>query len=225
MTIRPFVEQLYKKQVEELVSCESFKALESGRAKADDYDSFIANVIQTHLTSPQFLAFLFSIAPPAARSRIRHNMLEELGLEEEDGQSHPDMLRTLAESAGIHNRLPELEKLADDDLREAATRSLVYGTLKALGVSAMIEINAFEHMLSRVSSRMATFLEQHRSLPIEQLQWFTHHSEVDIQHAEQGFQSIDDFVEYYELQDHAETIAKKTLHENVFTKRYFGHDA
>ena len=86
----------------------------------------------------------------------------------------------------------------------------------------MIKVNAFEYMLSRVSSRIAQFLEQHRGLPMEKLEWLTHHSEVDIQHAEEGFQSIDDWVEYYELQGTAETIAEMALRENPFIESYFG---
>jgi len=223
MSIRAFVEHIYQEQIDALTTCNEFVAIEVGSASKGAYDAFLAGVIRTHLTSPQYLGFLFSVAPPAAKERIKHNMLEELGYEEEGGESHPDLLRKLAKGAGMEAQLPELERQAQDNLREAASGRLMYGTLKEAGLSAMVEINAFEYMLSRVASRVARALEAYRGLSADALLWFTHHSEVDIQHAEEGFQSIDDFVEYYEFtEDDAQTIVEMTLRENAFIKRYFG---
>ena len=109
MSIRPFVQHLYDQQIKELTACPEYIALEHGSASSEEYDLFITNVIRAHMASPQFLAFLFSIAPPAAQERLKHNMFEELGLEEEDGESHPDLLRSLAKGVGVDNQLPELE--------------------------------------------------------------------------------------------------------------------
>ncbi len=58
------------------------------------------------------------------------------------------------------------------------------------------------------------------------LEWFTHHSEVDIRHAEQGLDDLDLFVGYYGVtHEDAITIVEMALRENVFIKRYFGEQA
>ena len=77
-----------------------------------------------------------------------------------------------------------LEAQADEDLRRIVVDPLLYGTLREVGLAALTEIVAFEYMLSRVSGRIARALAQHRGLPAPALEWFTHHSEVDIRHAE-----------------------------------------
>ena len=61
-----------------------------------------------------------------------------------------------------------------------------------------------------------------RYLPAGALEWFTHHSEVDILHAEQGLTDLEAYVRYHELgDDEALTIVEMTLRENVFSRRYF----
>ena len=175
------------------------------------------------MRSPQILAFLFSVAPPAAVEHVKHNMLEELGLDEE-GIAHPNLLVQLAEGAGfVEPRRKELELLAQDELRRLASEPLLYGTVRELGLSALLETVAFEWMLSRLASTMARFLEQYRKLPKPYLEWFTHHSELDIRHAEEGLDSIVEYARYYELDSsHFASILELTFRENVFIKRYFG---
>jgi pyrroloquinoline quinone (PQQ) biosynthesis protein C len=81
-------------------------------------------------------------------------------------------------------------------------------------------------MLSRTSGRIATALATHRGLSDGTLAWFTHHSEVDIRHAEQGLDDLEHYIRYYELaDDDAMTIVELALRENVFIKRYFGEQA
>ena len=99
---------------------------------------------------------------------------------------------------------------------------LLYGTLRDVGLAALVEIVAFEFMLSRVSGRVARALATHRGLGPAALTWFTHHSEVDVRHAEQGFTSLEAYIRYYELADEAAlTIIELTLRDNVFARRYF----
>jgi hypothetical protein len=226
MGVREVTEAIYQQHVAALVACEPFRAVEEGTAGAADFDRFIANVIRTHLASPRYLAFLYSVAPPAAAPRLLHNLLEELGREEADGTSHPDLLRALAHGAGLGGRLPELARDADDRIRDMAASRLLYGTLKEAGLSALAEVNAFEYMLSRVASRIARALARHRGLDDDALRWFTHHAEVDLAHAEQGFLSMDDFVAHYGFtDDDATTIIEMTMRENAFIRRYFGEVA
>jgi hypothetical protein len=223
MNIRAKVEAEYTKQTDALSSCESFQALETGRAASKDYEDFIANVCKTHLRSPQILAFLFSVAPPAAVEHIKHNMLEELGLDEE-GTPHPSLLLTLAEGAGFtETRRKKLEVLAQEELRRIASEPLLYSTVREVGLSALLETVSFEWMLSRLAGRMARLLERHHKLPKDRLEWFTHHSELDIRHAEEGLDSIVEYARYYEFDSsHFDSILELTFRENVFIKRYFG---
>ena len=226
MPTRSRIEALYAKQVADFSGCREFQALESGRATREAYDHFIGNVVRAHLRSPQLLAFVYSLAPPVAAQNLLHNMLEELGIEEEDGTAHPSLLRELAVGAGLEARIPELERLADADIRRIVTDPILYGTLRDVGLAALAEIVSFEYMLSRVSSRIAKALSLHRGLSADTLQWFTHHSEVDVRHAEQGLDDLESYIRYYEFaDDDAFTIVEMALRENVFIKRYFGEMA
>lgn len=221
-TLRSTIEALFAHQIESLTASDAFQALENGSAAPDQYDAFIGNVVRAHLRSPQLLAFLYSLAPPAVASDLQHNLLEELGLDEALGRPHPDLLRDLLVSAGLGCRLPLLEAHADEDLRRIVVDPLLYGSLREVALAALTEIIAFEYMLSRVSGRIARALGAHRGLPAPALEWFTHHSEVDIRHAEQGLAALEAYVRYYEFaSDEALTIVEMTLRENVFARRYF----
>ncbi len=226
MTLRDRIEALYAGQVAELTAHPEFQALESGRASREAYDRFIAGVVRAHLLSPQLLAFLYALAPPAAADALRHNMLEELGIDEATGIAHPALLRQVAIGAGLAHRLPALEAAAAADLRQIVVDPILYGSLKEVGLAALAEITAFEYMLSRVASRIARALARHRGLAPGALEWFTHHSEVDIRHAEEGLANLEAYIRYYEFAEaDALTIVEMALRENVFVKRYFAAPA
>jgi hypothetical protein len=218
MAIREHVEHLYQEHVAELLACPEFQALESGRATPPAYEQFIGNVVRTHLRASQLIAFLYALAPPEAAESRLENLLEEL--------HHPGLLRQFAAGAGLGDRLPELEARASDDLRRVVADPLLYGSLKELGLAALTEIVAFEYMLSRIAGRVATALATHRGLSARTLMWWTEHSEVDRQHAEEGLDDLETYVRYYEIdpQD-AELIVDLALRENVFVKRYLGERA
>jgi len=222
MSLLSEIEAFFAKHVTAFTDCADFQALESGQAAQEDYTRFIRNVVRSHLKSPQLLAFLFALAPPDVAENLLHNMLEELGIEEELGVAHPSLLKQLAVGAGLDHRLLELEALAAADLRQMIVDPLLYSTLKEVGLAALCEITAFEFMLSRVASRIARALAVHRGLSPATLEWFTHHSEVDIQHAEQGLNNLEAYIRYYEFSaEDALTILEMSLRENVFIKRYF----
>jgi pyrroloquinoline quinone (PQQ) biosynthesis protein C len=221
-TLRSTIETTFARQVESLTASAEFQALEDGTAAPGQYDAFIENVTRAHLRSPQLLAFLYALAPPAAAGDLQHNLLEELGLDEDSGRPHPDLLGDLLRGAGLGCRLAALEAQADEDLRRIVVDPLLYGSLREVGLAALTEIVAFEYMLSRVSGRIARALAEHRGLPETALEWFTHHSEVDIRHAEQGLTDLEAYMRYYEFSaDEALTIVEMTLRENVFARRYF----
>jgi len=221
-TLRSTIEDLFARQVESLTGSAEFQSLDNGSAEPDQYDAFIENVTRAHLRSPQLLAFLFALAPPAAAADLQHNLLEELGRDEESERPHPDLLRELLKGAGLSCRLATLEAQADEDLRRIVVDPLLYRSLREVGLVALAEIVAFEYMLSRVSGRIARALATHRGLPPAALEWFTHHSEVDVRHAEQGLADLEAYVRYYEFgDDEALTLVEMALRENVFTRRYF----
>ena len=221
-TLRSTIESCFARQVASFTASAEFLALETGSGGSDQYDAFLENVARAHLRSPQLLAFLYALAPPSAAQDLRENLLEELGLDESGGRPHPDLLRDLLVRAGLGGRLATVEARADEDLRRIVVEPLLYGTLRDVGLAALTEIVAFEYMLSRVSGRIARALAEHRGLPAPALEWFTHHSEVDIRHAEQGLDDLEAYVRYYEFaDDEALTIVEMTLRENVFARRYF----
>ena len=220
--LREWIESSFTEQVEALTASPEFRAVEEGRATPGEYDAFIENIARAHLRSPQLLAFLYALAPPAAAGDLRHNLLEELGSRGRGGRPHPDLLKDLLAGAGLGGRLPLVEAQADEDLRRVVVEPLLYGTLREVGLAALTEIVAFEFMLARVSGRFASALAAHRGLPASALTWFTHHSEVDIGHAEQGLNDLVAYARYYEFaDDEALTIVEMALRENVFTRRYW----
>ena len=226
MNFRNEIEKLYRRAVNEFTACPDFTAIEAGTASKSDYDRFIMNVVRTHLRSPQLVAFLFSVSPPRAYSNLLHNMLEELGLDNDSSVSHPALLRELAEGAGLGTLLPEVEARAAADVRQVIVDPILYPSLRDVGLAAMVEIEAFEYMLSRVASRIARALASHRGLSSQTVRWFTYHSEVDIEHAEQGLGNLEAFIAYYNIEgEDALTIAEIAMRENVFIKRYCGEDA
>ena len=170
--MRDYVEMLYRRHVEEFTRCADFVALEQGRGERADYDRFIANVFETHQTSPHFLGFLFSVAPPGSVERVKHNLLEELGLDQEGGESHPALLARLIRGAGLADRIDELRQRARRRLAEQVAEPLLYGSLREVGLAAFVQIVAFEYMLCRVSSRIARFLRVHGGIAEERLIWF-----------------------------------------------------
>ena len=94
------------------------------------------------------------------------------------------------------------------------------------GLSAMAEVFSFEHMLAHSSKAIAGALRTHRGLSDEALVWFSHHSEVDIQHAEEALLTIQEYVDYYEFDDdEARDVIDMAMRENVFIKRYFSTSA
>jgi Iron-containing redox enzyme len=223
MLSRSTLEAACAAQCEAFARSHVFQALEAGRAAALDYDGFIAGVCRAHLKSPQILAFLYSVAPPTVAAAIKRNMLEELGLDGE-GVSHPALLLRLIEGAGFGPKARRaLEAGAQETLRRMCTDPILFGTFKEVGLSVLLEVTCFEWMLARLAGRMASFLRQHRQLSEDSLRWFSHHSDVDIRHAEEGLDAVVEYLRYYEFDaDDAAAILKLTFRENPFLKRYCG---
>ncbi|WP_081972619.1 iron-containing redox enzyme family protein [Leptolyngbya sp. KIOST-1] len=222
LSLRSLIETQYADQVQAFERSPWFQRLEQGQATPQEYDAFIFNLCQTHLKSPQILAFLYAVAPPEAAPQIKHNLLEELGLDEV-AICHPDLLYQLAAAAGFDgDRQTRLAEAAQAQIRQLCTDPLLFGTMQELGLSVLLEVTCFEWMLSRMAGRMGQALATHRGLPPGSLTWFHHHSEVDIRHAEEGLDSVEQYLAYYEIEaEDLETILDITFRENIFAKRYF----
>jgi len=224
MKISAYIEHIYKRHTSDFLNCDAFRRLEAGQADPSEYDAFICNVYRTHQNSPKYFSFLMCVAPPTSTARIQHNLLEELGFEEHegDGCSHPELLRSLIKSAGLEAHIDELQQAAHMAMRETVFEALLYGSMRELGLAAMAEVFSFEYMLAHASSRIANMLSTQRNIEEKGLIWFRHHSEVDILHAQEALLTLDDTYEYYGFEEEeAKDIIDMALRENVFIKRYF----
>lgn len=222
MTISSYVERIYQQQTTAFLGCDSFLNLEKGDATTAQYDAFICNVYQTHQNSPRYFSFLLCVTPPKATERIKHNLLEELGVDGEDGHAHPDLLEELIRGSGLERHMPSLKQAAQSSMRETICEPFLYASLRELGLAAMVEVFSFEYMLAHASIRIADMLAKQRGLCENSLIWFRHHSEVDIAHAQEALLTLDDTVAYYDFdEEEAKDIIDMALRENVFIKRYF----
>jgi pyrroloquinoline quinone (PQQ) biosynthesis protein C len=223
MSIRSLVESEYAAQTEAFAARDIFKSMRSGNTTARVYDDFIARLCRTHLNSPQILAFLYSLAPPRVAESLEHNLLEELGLDDDKGISHPELLLRLAQAAGFdESERAELRAQSQDELQRLCTDPILFGTLRELGLAVLLEVTCFEWMLSRLGKPLADLLAKHHRLSKDALLWFTHHSEVDQRHAEEGLEAVVEYSSYYELAEpDLRLIAELVFRENVFLKRYF----
>ena len=221
MLDREEIEAHFARGVSELVGCREFVAVESGQASRDEYDRLIANIIRSHLRSPQLVAFLFALAPPGAQDNVEANLLEELGQGSEGEPSHPALLIRLAAAADLN--VESIDDLSASDLRNIVVEPLLFATLREAGLSALVQVSAFEWMLSRTAGGLGRALSTHRGLSDEALEWFALHSEVDIRHAEEALDNILEYVRAYDFDDEeARTLIEIALRENLFIKRYFG---
>ena len=223
MNIRSLLESAYQQQTDIFASSKIFQKLESGNCDQRTYDEFLANVARSHMQSPKILAFIYAISPPAATERLKHNLLEELGLEEAE-ESHPDLLIEVLKGVGFDDAMrTRLEAEAQEELRRKCTDPFMYGTIKEFGLHIMLEVFSFEWMLSRLATRIGDFLVKHRGIARDKLLWFYFHSEKDIQHAEEALDTLADYLAYYDIpSEDLQAVIEVCFRENIFIRRYFG---
>ena len=224
---RKTIEDKYKQDTLEFSGTTFFTKLESGTLPRAQQEEFIEAICRTHIRSPKILSFLYSLAPPAFDESLKHNLFEELGVSENGGVAHPELLRRVGRACGFDEKhWQRLSTRADERLRDMIMQPLLFGSLRDIGLNIMLEVIGFEWMLSRLSTRIGSALEKHMGISKENLEWFYHHSEVDIQHAEEGLDAIENFLSYYEIdEDTLETVLEITFRENIFIKHYFGEKA
>lgn len=222
MTNRKLFELWYQKLHKQCIDSSHYQKLIDGSFKKQDLENIIKNICKSHLRSPQILAFLYSIVPPSATYHMKENLLEELGVDD-DQSSHPDLLLLLCKSSGLDGEnIRKIQNEADQVLKNKITEPLMFGSLKEVGLNVMLEVIGFEWFLSREASNLGNALKKGLSLTQESLIWFYHHSEVDIAHAEEGLDALVEYVTYYDLDaETVEIIGEITFRENIFLKRYF----
>lgn len=180
------------------------------------------NVCKAHLRSPQILGFLYALAAPASVGHIKENLLEELGLHD-DHCSHPELLRRLGQAIGFEAKeWAEIEAEAEQVLKNKIQEPVMFGTMMESGLNVMLEVFGFEWFLAREASTLGKRLRELLGLSQDDLEWFFHHSEVDIAHAEEGLDTLVDYVSYFGLDaDSVRNIGEITLRGNIFLRRYF----
>lgn len=222
--LRDHVQRAYEAHVAGLRQSPEYTRLKAGTATRREYDAFILKVCETHFASAHYVAFAFSLAAPAAAASLAHNLVEEMGSHSD--VAHSELLVRLLAGAGLSEHEAAARAAARLRLRDRVMEPLFYASLREVGLAALVEIVGFEFMLSRLASGFAECLNVHRALTRDALEWFNHHSEVDIEHAEQGLDAIVQYVEFYELeQREAMDIIDSALQENIYLKHYFGAKA
>lgn len=220
--VRARVQRQFEAQTASFQASDAFRRLEQGEGTATEYRDFLTNVARAHLNSPRILAFLYAVAPPKASAALASNMLEELG---EDGpeSGHPRYLETLLDRAGLSDAVKERVRADSADLiHRFCADPFLFGSLKELGLSVLLEVSSFEWMLSRTARRMGEALERGLKLDRAALAWFFLHAEADIAHAEEALTTIETYVRDYGFSsDELETFLDLTFRENVFLARYF----
>lgn len=221
MGIAEKVSGIYQEQTEAFAGSRDFRHLETGPAMREDYANLLCRLFITHYQSPKVMAFLYAVAPPAGAEAIRHNLLEEMGLEAGEA-SHPDLLKAVLLAAGFDARhMEELEGKSLARIRGMACDPLLYGTLMETGLAVLLEAGAFEWMLSRLAGRMGDMLARGLGLRREDLAWFYHHGEVDVRHAEETLGVIEAYCAYYGVaESDLENILEITFRENIFHRQY-----
>jgi pyrroloquinoline quinone (PQQ) biosynthesis protein C len=196
-----------------------FQGLEQGVAPSADCDAFLANVCRVHLPSVRIMSFLYSLSAPAAAIALRHNLLEEMGLE--DGEiPHSELLRPLAHRSGVP--WETLVREADERIRSWIADATHPLGLRGIGLDALIEAVAYEWMLAHLSSRIGAFLQDHYGFRETEIIWYAHHSEADIRHAEQGLDAILAYAQHHRLSPAqlTESLAR-VLNARLFASAYF----
>ncbi len=221
MSARIVVEKRFGEQLEGLLRSPRWRALESGQAGRGLYLAFVENLCAAHLCSPQILAFLYALAPPSSAAKLRENMLEEMGLDQE-GIAHPSLLLDLARACGLGEEgCARVQKRARGDLSRMCMEALLLRTLKELGFAALVEVSAFEWMLSRTATTIAGFLRVSLGLNPKALLWFHHHAEVDVRHAAEALENIEDYAASYGFsKDEIGAMLDFVFRENIFIRRY-----
>ncbi|HEY3117367.1 MAG TPA: enolase C-terminal domain-like protein [Chloroflexota bacterium] len=216
------IKEIIDQAIGDFASSEPFGQLLSGQLSKDDLRQFIRNLFLPHYQSTRVLAFEYSVHGGPESQLLQHNMLEEIGLDDE-GISHPALLETLALGAGYSPE--DVQGLIDasrDQARAYYAQQLPFPTLRDLGLAILLESSSFECFLSQYADQIGEALGRHFGFSKDSLQWFELHGQLDLRHAEEALSVIRGYIEFHQLADvHFERIARATFAHNPFMARYF----
>jgi L-alanine-DL-glutamate epimerase-like enolase superfamily enzyme len=216
------ISDAFDEATREFAATPSYLALIAGQAVQEEWRDFIGNVFRTHYLSSHIVALCFASLPSNAAALLQENLMEEMGRSETE-KPHSALLLELARGAGFSEH--EIEGLIADAQRQIAifcATKVPLPTLRELCLSVLLETMSFEFMLSRCSSQISTALAQSYGLSQKALQWFELHSEVDIRHAEEGLEVIQDYIRFHEIADSSfKQILRATCKGNIFSRHYF----
>ena len=222
MQLNQSVNKVFEQSAKEFLSDGRIQRLLSGRMSREDLREFFRHFIVTHLNSVQILAFLLSLVPRDSSDLVKENLLEEMGFDQSE-VSHPDLLIDLARGLGFTDQdIIRLRAEADQARRDFATAELSYKSLREMGLSVLLETVAFESLLSQVSDQIGQSLINHYGISAEAVEWFTLHGEVDVKHAEEGKQVLQQYISHYRFSpSEVKEIVNHTFDQNVYLNRYF----
>jgi pyrroloquinoline quinone (PQQ) biosynthesis protein C len=221
MAHRQLFEQWYTRLHQQFAGHESYRRLLDGDYSRTEALAFVRNLCRAHLRSPHVLGFLFAVTPPRDAQHVQDNLLEELGYHEGE-TPHPELLQRLAQAIGLAELdWTAVEKGADQILFNKIEEPLMFGTIKEVGLNVMLEVVGFEWFLARESGRFGQAIRRYFGVDDAALIWFSHHSEVDVAHAEQGLDTLAAYVDSYGLDESTvRNIGEITFRENIYLKRY-----
>ena len=184
--LRSTVEMLSPRQVESLTGSAEFRALEAGRASPERRRLHR----ECRAGSPalaELLAFLYALAPPKAAATCCTTCWRSSG---GGGRgTHPPRCWTIWWPARAWAAAARLEALADEDLRRwwwsRCSTARCGGRARRARRGRRLRVHALAVWRAGSPGRSPA---PRRS---RSARWFTHHSEVDIRHAEQGLDDLD----------------------------------
>ena len=228
MIARQRISEAFERVAREFADSASFQALLSGQQSRDQVREFVRNVVRSHFQSPHFLAFLLSLLPTEEGGKLlKENMLEEMGLLDSDEKAHPELLLDLVR--GMEFSKEEIEQLiheSREQIRLLLAQPMLFPTLREMGLGLLLTVVAIEYFLSRYSSKIASALVEHYGVSEDDLEWFVLHGEVDIRHAEEGIDTVADYIAFHQVEDSRfEDVLRTAFAQNVLRQRYFPADA
>jgi pyrroloquinoline quinone (PQQ) biosynthesis protein C len=227
MISRQQISEAFDQVAREFADSASFQALLAGELSQEQVREFVRNVVRSHFQSPHFLAFLLSLLPTEEGGKLlKENMLEEMGLLGSDEKAHPELLLDLVRGIGFSKEeIEQLIRESREHIRLLLAQPMPFPTLREMGLALLLTVVAIEYFLSRYSSKIATALVDHYGVSKDHLEWFVLHGEVDIRHAEEGIDTVADYIAFHQVEDSRfEGVLRATFAQNVLRQRYFPAD-
>ena len=135
---------------------------------------------------PRVLEDIIAKLPPCdARSLLEQNLADELG----NPEPHLDMFNKFARAVGARSQDEVMASPAMRDLIEVYENAASYGPANALGALSYYEIQSADIAQSKAKGLLNNY-----NLSEVEVEFWTHHAEIERDHAEWTIQAIDNVV-------------------------------